>query len=183
MRQSFIIFAVIVILKAIMTAIAKKQEAKKKEELQRALPRETKTRAMPVTAPPRESPAMQAWVDARAARAKAPVLESASTIDLKADARRRAHLAEQTPIKSAPIHAAEGEATFEQLARTVAAIHGGVLARSGGETRSPIATPSVRGKPATAPQWLAHGAAVRSRFQARKSIIAFEIFSPPVSMR
>ncbi len=181
MIQSIIIFAVILILKAVLTAVAKQQEAKKKEELAK---RSASRTAKPIAhVSLRQPPVIQPWVDARPTRAKALELDSSSADDLKADARRRAHLHAQAPIKTTPLHASEGESTFEQLARTVAAIHGGVLSVGVGETPSPTAAPAVVARPPAAPSKPVPSAVRRSRFHARKAMVAFEIFSPPVSMR
>lgn len=181
MIQSIIIFAVILILKAVLTAVAKQQETKKKEELAKRSATKTATPIAHVSL--RQPPVIQPWVDARAARAKAVALDSSSADDLKSDARRRAHLHGRPPIKAAPLHESEGESTFEQLARTVAAIHGGVLSVGVGETPLPIAAPAVVARPHAVPSKKVPTAVRRSRFQARKAMIAFEIFSPPLSMR
>ncbi len=185
MIQSIIIFAVILLLKAVLTAVAKQQEAKKKAE--RAGQSAHQQKKPSVQSAPRESSVMQAWVDARIERTKAPTLESASTADMKADARRRGHLHEQTPIKAATLHASEGESTFDQLARTVAAIHSGILTHRRGEHAAPIAAPSVAPSVVVQPRAPStekgHAKSGKRRFHARQAVTAFEILSPPVSMR
>lgn len=183
MIQSIIIFAVILILKAVLTltAVAKQQETKKKEELAKRSASKTATPIAHVSL--RQTPVIRPVVDARATRSKALEFDSSSADDLKSDARRRSHLRAQSPIKTTPLHASEGESTFEQLARTVAAIHGGVLSARVGETPLPTPAPVVVARSRAAPPKTATAAAHRTRFQARKAMIAFEIFSPPVSMR
>ncbi len=207
MTQSMIIFAVILIVKAILTAVAKSQEAKKKaaERESGSNPRQQSARQQPAPEQPliqalskqfiapRKAAEIATFTDARAARASTPHLESASTADMKADARRRAHLGQQTPIKAAPIHESEGESTFEQLARTVAAIQRGVLSHRGSEahsplthvpqTHSPLVQPSGAVKGPIAAVTAAKSRAVRNRFSGRQAMIAFEIFSPPLALR
>ncbi len=172
MIQSIVIFVVILVLKAVLTAVAKSKEDARKAA----------SRGAPLQ-PGRPSPTQVAQSPA-APRALPSAFESQSNADLQSDARRRGHIHQRAPVKSAPMHESEGESTYDQLAQTVAAIHRGMLTRNASEPLVPITVPPPAVKAVESSNSKARRAvALKNRATLRQAMIMREVLSPPLSLR
>lgn len=165
MWQSITIFIVIMLFRAVVSALAKKAQAQK--EAQAKATSTPAARRVPV-----EPVARKALPIERPARAVRPV-----RIDPPVRAKPVVH--DAAPIHAVALHAAEGEATAKDLAATVRAIHDGIL-------RKPAQKAKVSPRNATTDTAHAQLAARRmlgSAMSLRRAVITQELLAPPIALR
>lgn len=180
MTQSIIIFVIIMIVQAIATAAAKKAQAQKaaQQQLKEAKGRVPmshsgevevrQARATPPATPQRVVPPI-----APARLAVEPVPVSVPVADQRVS---------RPLLQAVPLHVASGESTAVDLARTVAAIHEGIL-------RKPSVPPLPRvavsrsvalDASSTSPKT---SAIPRNRQGWRRAMVASEVLAPPLALR
>jgi hypothetical protein len=191
MTQSIIIFVIIAVVQVIAAGIAKKKEAEKKAELEnQMLGRKSNAPATssvvrPVARANASIPRGTAKPSTAGGESFTSVVGSRKELEKVADLgpnSKRAVFSDAPRVHSNPLHmtlhTSDGEATSAQLARTVSAIHEGMLRKN--DVQGKVVKKVQPAAVLVAPQF---ASMLRNPSKLRQAIVLSEILSAPVSLR